>query len=135
MPASDTGCAEAPRKAVLRDRFKARCIERAQKDRARKISGRRGLSSDASSDGIDADMDIGEEEEEEEFLNDEVRPLLPMQSPGRNLSVPQLFSRIMQSVNKKQKHQYRLSYQQDVGSSFDPELDDIAEWENELKGA
>lgn len=41
----------------------------------------------------------------------------------------------MQSVNTKQKHQYKLSYQQDVGSSFDPELDDIAEWENELKGA
>lgn len=40
----------------------------------------------------------------------------------------------MQTVDKKQKHQYKLSYQHDVGSSFDPELEDVVEWEEALKG-
>lgn len=48
-------------------------MERAQKDRARRVSGKRGLSSDPSSDGVDADMDDADEDEDEEFLNDEVR--------------------------------------------------------------
>ena len=52
-----------------------------------------------------------------------------------NLSlVFQLFSRIMQSVNRKQKYEYKLSYHQDVGSSYDPELEDISQWESELRG-
>ena len=72
QPASDSYNQEAPRKTVLRERFKARCLERAHKDRARKVSGRRGLSSDSSSDGVDADMDVEEDEETEELLNDEV---------------------------------------------------------------
>ncbi|KAH8097075.1 hypothetical protein BXZ70DRAFT_944181 [Cristinia sonorae] len=112
VPASDG--MEIPRKAVLRERFKAKCVERAQKDRARRVSGKRGLSSDASSDGIDADMECGDDDDDE-FLNDE------------------LFSRIMKTVNHKQKYQYKLSYQHDVGSSFDPELEDVDEWENELQ--
>ncbi|THH32573.1 hypothetical protein EUX98_g1622 [Antrodiella citrinella] len=114
-PASDGVALEAPRKAVLREQFKARCLERAQRDRARRVSGARGLSSGPSSDDVDADMEDASDEEEEEFLNDE------------------LFSRIMQNVNRKQKHQYKLSYHDDVGSSFDPELDDVDEWENDLR--
>ncbi|TCD68753.1 hypothetical protein EIP91_009899 [Steccherinum ochraceum] len=114
-PTSDGSAQEAPRKAILRERFKAKCLERAQKDRARRVSSKRGLSSDASSDEVDADMDDGEEENDDEYLNDE------------------LFSRVMQSVNKKQKHQYKVSYQHDVGSSFDPDLEDVVEWEEELK--
>ena len=72
QPASDGCMLEAPRKAILRERFKAKCLERAHHDRARRASGRRGLSSDASSDGFDADMDDADEDEDMEFLNDEV---------------------------------------------------------------
>lgn len=40
----------------------------------------------------------------------------------------------MTSLNHKRQHQYRLSYAAEVGSSFDPDMEDVAEWENELKG-
>ncbi|KAI0938667.1 hypothetical protein AcV5_000294 [Taiwanofungus camphoratus] len=103
---------EAPRKAFLRERFRARCIERAQKDRERKIKGKRHASSDASSDGDDL---MGEDEDEETIINDE------------------LFRRIMTNVKRRQQHQYRLSYAYDVGSSFDPDMEDVNEWEHDLQ--
>ncbi|KZT10330.1 uncharacterized protein LAESUDRAFT_734818 [Laetiporus sulphureus 93-53] len=102
---------EAPRTTFLRERFRARCLERAQRDRERKIRRRRGQD---SSDGDDELMDGGDEEEEEEFMNDE------------------LFHRLVSSSKRKQQHQYRLSYAYDVGSSFDPDMENGAEWEHEL---
>ncbi len=38
-------------------------------------------------------------------------------------------------MKHKQQHTYRLSFQNDVGSSIDPDMDDVAEWERNLKGA
>jgi hypothetical protein len=38
-------------------------------------------------------------------------------------------------VKHKQQHTYRLSFQNDVGSSIDPDMDDVAGWERNLKGA
>ncbi|KAH9835239.1 uncharacterized protein C8Q71DRAFT_908407 [Rhodofomes roseus] len=102
---------EAPRKAFLRERFRARCLERAQKDRERKIQGRRNAISEASSEGEDEMME--DDEDEEEMINDE------------------LFHRLVASGKRKEQHAYRLSYQVDVGSSFDPVLEETAEWEHE----
>ncbi|THH01282.1 hypothetical protein EW026_g1375 [Hermanssonia centrifuga] len=108
---------EAPRKTVLRERFKARCFERASEERERRVKGKR-KQSDWSSDGPDDIMDYEQEDDEadEEFMNDE------------------FFKRIMSSVNSKRKHQYRLSYAHDVGSSFDPDMEDVGQWEQELQG-
>ena len=39
----------------------------------------------------------------------------------------------MASVNRKTQYSYRLSYAQDVGSSFDPDMEDVAEWESDLR--
>ena len=47
---------------------------------------------------------------------------------------PQLFSRIVESAKRKQRHAYRLSYAHDVGSSFDPDMEDPQSWETELNG-
>lgn len=89
-------------------------MERAQKDRERKLAKKRWQSD--SSDGLEDAMDYDDEEEEDgDVLDDE------------------LFRRIITHTERQRKHEYRLSYQQDVGSSFDPELEDIAEWERELK--
>ncbi|KAI0659235.1 hypothetical protein C8Q70DRAFT_986435 [Cubamyces menziesii] len=64
---------EAPRKAFLRERLKARCIERAARKRERAVAkGSRHLSSEGSSDGVDEMMDE-DDEDEEVMLNDEVR--------------------------------------------------------------
>ncbi|KAI0826530.1 hypothetical protein BC628DRAFT_237963 [Trametes gibbosa] len=105
---------EAPRKAFLRERLKARCIERAVRKRERAIQrGSRHLSSGGSSDGVDEMMDE-DEEDEDVMLNDE------------------LFRRIVESAKSKQRHAYRLSYAYDVGSSFDPDMEDPQSWEEDL---
>lgn len=40
----------------------------------------------------------------------------------------------MKSVQHRQRHSYRLSFQNEVGSSLDPNIEDIAEWERKLQG-
>ncbi|KAF9220806.1 hypothetical protein BS17DRAFT_786605 [Gyrodon lividus] len=102
---------EDPQKAFLRERFQARCRERAQKLREKAVRSRR--SSDNFSDEF---MDCDEEEESEEAV---------MQD--------ELFRRIMQSANHKKQHAYRVSYSLEVGSSFDPDLEDASTWESELR--
>ena len=47
----------------------------------------------------------------------------------------QLFRRIMASARHKQQHNFRLSYQLEVGSSVDPDMEDISGWEHELQGS
>src|ERR1700691_4472267 len=75
------GTTEDPQKAFLRERFKARCFERARKDRERtrrRVSGSRssdGSFSGGSSDG-DAEMDSEGEKEDEDVMQDEVRVFL-----------------------------------------------------------
>lgn len=50
-------------------------------------------------------------------------------------SVPiQLFRRIMANTNRNRRHQYKILYSLDVGSSFDPDMEDVASWEQELTG-
>jgi hypothetical protein len=39
----------------------------------------------------------------------------------------------MANSNRKQVHSYRVSYAQEVGSSFDPDMEDVGSWERELK--
>jgi len=45
----------------------------------------------------------------------------------------ELFRRIMASAKHKAQHNFRLSYQLSVGSSLDPDMEDIAGWEHELQ--
>ncbi|EIW55638.1 uncharacterized protein TRAVEDRAFT_59907 [Trametes versicolor FP-101664 SS1] len=106
---------EAPRKAFLKERLTARVIERAAKKRERAVQrGSRHLSSDARSDGADEMMDE-DDEDEDTMLNDE------------------LFRRIVESAKRKQRHAYRLSYADDVGSSFDPDMEDPHSWEEDME--
>jgi len=44
----------------------------------------------------------------------------------------ELFRRIIESEKKQFEHNYRLSFAQEVGSSFDPDMEDMAAWEQEL---
>lgn len=100
----------------FRDRLRQRCAHRAQRAHTKRVERerrRRGLS---SSDGEEMDVESDDEENEEEFgLNDE------------------LFRRIMDSAKYKQRYSYRLSFQNDVGSSIDPDMEDVAEWERNLQ--
>lgn len=68
---------ENPRKTFLREQFKKRCFERAQKARQDQVRNRRRSSSALSSDGFDFDDDAEMEESEnqdpeDDVLNDEV---------------------------------------------------------------
>ncbi|KAJ8516714.1 hypothetical protein ONZ45_g6007 [Pleurotus djamor] len=62
-------------------------------------------------------MDDDDEEDDEAIMEDE------------------LFRRIMNHANRKSVHAYRLSYAEDVGSSFDPDMEDVEAWERELREA
>ena len=124
---------EDPQKAFLREKFKARCFERAVKAREKAIRGKR-YAGGSSSDGFDDIMDDGEEEDDDDIMQDEVPfsflRLLSLVLPY----LFQLFRRIMANASSKQRHSYRVSYSHEVGSSFDPDLEDINEWERELNG-
>lgn len=47
----------------------------------------------------------------------------------------QLFRRIIDSAKQKRQYSYRLSFQNDFGSSIDPDMEDVVEWERNLQGA
>ncbi|KAF9041527.1 hypothetical protein BJ165DRAFT_1307875, partial [Panaeolus papilionaceus] len=106
-----TGSNIDSQKAFIRDRFMARCLERATNARERAIKGKRSAMGQAE----DA-MDLGNDQEE----NDEF------------LMQDELFRRILRQTNRSQQHAYQVSYYDEVGSSFDPDLEDIGEWEREL---
>jgi hypothetical protein len=39
----------------------------------------------------------------------------------------------MENANRKKRYSYRLSYQDEVGSSIDPDMEDVGRWEDELR--
>ncbi|KAH7912630.1 hypothetical protein BJ138DRAFT_1060693 [Hygrophoropsis aurantiaca] len=104
---------EDPQKSFLRERFKARCMERVQKQRENAVKSRR-RASDPSDVFSDTGMDCDEEEDDDSVLQDE------------------LFRRIVSNAKHKDRHSYRLSYSNEVGSSFDPDMEDVNGWESEL---
>ncbi|EEB96460.1 hypothetical protein MPER_04403 [Moniliophthora perniciosa FA553] len=63
-----------------------------------------------SSDVFDEDMD-----EEDDVFEDEI------------------LRRVMLNEGRKQRHNYRLSYYDACGDSFDPDLEDVGQWEQELE--
>jgi hypothetical protein len=60
-----------PDKSLLRESFRARCLERAKKERQEKVTKRRTPSS--SDVFFDCEMDCDEDEDEESVMQDEVR--------------------------------------------------------------
>ncbi|KAJ3854176.1 hypothetical protein EV368DRAFT_80883 [Lentinula lateritia] len=101
-----------PQKAMLRDRFKQRCLKRAERARAKAHASKR--KSSTKSDVFNVDMDDDMEESDGDLMQDE------------------LYQRIMINQAHKQRHAYLRSYYSEVGSSFDPDIEDAAEWEHEL---
>ena len=130
--ASSAGVLENPPKFSMRDRFRARCIERAVKARERAIKGRR-YTHHLSSDDQPMDDDDDESEDEEEIMKDEVS-LAVFAVLLKPIFFSKLFRRIMENTNRRHLHSYRVSYATEVGSSFDPNLDDADAWEQDLVG-
>ncbi|KZV68368.1 hypothetical protein PENSPDRAFT_666479 [Peniophora sp. CONT] len=104
---------ELPQNNILRERTKQKHLERAQREREAKVrSGRK--SAHYSSAGEDCEMDM-DDEGEDDFINDE------------------FYARIVLEAERKRDDSYRMSFQKDVGSSFDPALEDPVEWEQNLR--
>ncbi|TFK65506.1 hypothetical protein BDN72DRAFT_962472 [Pluteus cervinus] len=106
-------------KALLRNQFKAKCLERAVQARRKAIQGKRltQAGSDfgfSSSDGPDEMMDA--DDEEDDMLEDE------------------LFRRIMVQADKRAKNAYDISFSREFGSSFDPSLEEADTWEADING-
>ncbi|EJD05465.1 uncharacterized protein FOMMEDRAFT_17759 [Fomitiporia mediterranea MF3/22] len=113
--------ADAGQAAFLRERFKADCLERARRAREKGLARRRAsASSDASSDGLDVDMNVdsGEDDEADDNYNSGFDD--------------ELFHRVIANEKRKKAHAYALSYELDVGSSFDPDMEDPTLWEEHL---
>ncbi|KAF8996248.1 hypothetical protein BDQ17DRAFT_1429857 [Cyathus striatus] len=106
---------ESGQKAFLREKFKKRCLARAAKAREKYIRDKR--YSLPSSEGFDEPMEEDSDEDDEDIMEDE------------------LFRRIMVNVNHKESRSYRISYANEVGSSFDPDFEDASKWEKELARA
>jgi hypothetical protein len=65
---------EDPQKTFLREKFKARCLERAVKAREAAVRKRRWSESDASSDGFQIDCEDDEmDDDDDTVMQDEVR--------------------------------------------------------------
>ncbi|KAF8632693.1 hypothetical protein AX15_001746 [Amanita polypyramis BW_CC] len=107
-----------PLKTFLRQKFRARCLERAAKAREEQLKRRRYSTGhplcEQSSDGFDEAMDEDDEEDDDAVMQDE------------------LFQRIIESSHRRRQHAYRISYALEVGSSFDPDMEDMGKWEEEL---
>ncbi|KAG5353278.1 hypothetical protein C0989_008785 [Termitomyces sp. Mn162] len=97
-----------PQKVFLREKFKARCFERAAKARARAVKGKRYLS-EPSSDGFDEVMDDDEEEDDDAIMADE------------------LFRRIVNHSNRMARHSYLRSYAKEVASGSGRSTFDVSE--------
>ncbi|PBL03952.1 hypothetical protein ARMGADRAFT_1157958 [Armillaria gallica] len=108
---SDASTPGQSQKEFLRQRFQTRCFQRAAKARESAVKRKRHAGSD---DVFDDAMDDDKEETEDEVLKDE------------------FFQRIVEHANRRTQHAYKLSYADEVGSSLDPDMEDLGAWEAEL---
>lgn len=73
VSSGSTNAVDDPQKTFLRERFKARCFERAVKAREAAVRKRRWSESEASSDGFDIDcQDDDMEDDDDTVMQDEV---------------------------------------------------------------
>ncbi|KAF8526614.1 hypothetical protein BU17DRAFT_82746 [Hysterangium stoloniferum] len=110
---------DTPQKQFLRERFKARCLERAKESRARAVRKYRGDSSDVGSDGFDIEGDLAMEEEDGygDVFDDEI------------------YKRVMLNEIRRSQHAKRVSFERDFGSSIDPDMyEDMETLELDLTG-
>ncbi|KAK0500755.1 hypothetical protein EDD18DRAFT_1279956 [Armillaria luteobubalina] len=108
---SDASTPEQSQKEFLRQRFQTRCFQRAAKARECAVKRKRHAHSD---DVFDDAMNDDKEETEDEILKDV------------------FFQRIVEHANRQTQHAYKLSYADEVGSSLDPDMEDLGAWEAEL---
>ncbi|KAG8895232.1 hypothetical protein FRB99_000692 [Tulasnella sp. 403] len=101
---------EAPFASFLRDKMKAKCVERIAKDRSKARKKFQMNSSSEAGGSSDAEM---EEDEDEEMADDD--PML---------------LRFMAAEMRRQRHREQYLFECQVGSSFDPDMEEFYTSEN-----
>ncbi|KAF8916218.1 hypothetical protein CPB85DRAFT_347153 [Mucidula mucida] len=96
-----------------RQRFQEACLDRAVKARNSAVKRKRHLES--SPGGEDA-MDDDAEDMDDDIMRDE------------------FFRRIVAHSNRQTRYNYVLSFDREVGSPINPDLEDVTKWERELHG-
>ncbi|KAF5350796.1 hypothetical protein D9758_010356 [Tetrapyrgos nigripes] len=98
--------------AVLRDKFRFRCMERAERSRRKAVESKR-----RARDGDDVFMDDGgdDEETDEQLMSDE------------------FYRRIMTNTNLQDRRKALKTFYDHCGS-IDPDMEDAGEWEYHLNG-
>ncbi|GJJ10221.1 hypothetical protein Clacol_004447 [Clathrus columnatus] len=112
---------DSPVKLLLRDQFKAHCLERAREKRGKTVKKIRGSNHPFSSDGFDmeGDFDMDEDADEDED----------------NLFQDELYRRVMMNEMRRSKHSRNLSFELEFGSSIDPNMyEDMDALEEEFTG-
>ncbi|KAF9256406.1 hypothetical protein L218DRAFT_881793 [Marasmius fiardii PR-910] len=105
--------------SILREKFRNSCLKRAKNARKKLIKSKRRLGPMSSSDGFEADESMAMDDENASEAEDEFDD--------------EFLGRVMLNDNYKLRYKYRLSYYASCGDSFDPDLDDVEQWENELQ--
>jgi len=94
----------------MKEKFKARC--EAKLSKAQALAAKRSPWASSSSDGFEYDDEVMDEEDNpDDDMDDE------------------LFRRVMVREARKRNHTYNVSYEQEVGSEFDPSYHDPTELE------
>ena len=131
---------EPTQKALLRDRLKAKCVERAKKDRTKTVKRRaEGSASNsnvfASSSDYDgsSDMEMDQDDGDDDDDEDDLVSWNILNTPHHVLTPipPQLFHRVVMADRRRQQHRAAYSFQEEVGSSYDPSIEEEAEWEKQ----
>lgn len=113
-------------------------MARVAKDRSKtKAAARAKRAYDqSSSDGgeflgsSDMEMDDDDEDDGKDEVDDPVSPLTAfLPSPKMLKGMGQLFQRFMAAEMRRNEHRQRYLFEHQVGSSFDPDMEDMADWE------
>lgn len=106
---------DSPAGQLLRDHFKAHCIERVRREK-RGNAIRKSRSSDHhlfSSDGFDAENDYGMEmDDDEKEAEDDQNALFG----------DELYTRVMLNEIRQSRHAMNVSFEREFGSSIDPSM-------------
>jgi len=102
---------ESTHEVFLRDRMKAKCVEKLSKDRAKARLKKYGDAHQGSSSDGDLSSDMEMEDEGIDELDD---PML---------------QRVMAAETRRERHRQQYLFERQVGSSFDPDIEDMDAWE------
>ncbi|KAG8983353.1 hypothetical protein FRB90_006097 [Tulasnella sp. 427] len=94
----------------------AKCAARVTKDREKAQEKERRKYASSSSEAGSSDVEMSEDDEDEDENRDEADD--------------SLYQRLMADQRRRERHTQMFLFERQVGSSFDPDIEDLAEWED-----